>query len=114
MNGGDVSNNISIMGNGAGIANKGSLYISGGAVFEENTATGTGGAIMNYELTKTVDSRTFVSFVILSDNTHNNPDACASTPTTGSPSYKLGSRKTSNEENIFCTSCCCNFVVMYS
>ena len=43
-----------------------------------------------------VVSNIFVSQVIVSENSHNNPDAWASTPTTGNPSYNDGSKKTSN------------------
>lgn len=39
-----------------------------------------------------------MSGVILFEKRHNNPEACASTPTTGRPSYKLGKQKTSITE----------------
>ena len=43
-----------------------------------------------------VESNTLVSLVISLDKKHNNPAACASIPTTGSPSYNDGNKNTSN------------------
>ena len=63
---------------------------------EHTAALDPGAAQKVMELTKKiVEESTLVSLVILFENKHNKPAAWASTPTTGKPSYREGSKKPS-------------------